>query len=200
MKNLLAYITLSLFMACSNAKSVQKFPSEVDQGAEFDKQGHRGCRGLMPENTIPAMLNAVGLGVTTLEMDIVFTKDKKAILSHEPFFNHEITTRPDGSFIETKDERNYNIYQMDYEQVKTYDVGMKPHPRFPKQQKMKAGKPLLSDVIDAVNKDMMTRRRPFPYYNIETKTQPATDNIYHPAPAEFVELLMAVIKAKQIVD
>jgi glycerophosphoryl diester phosphodiesterase len=199
MKNLLTYITLLLFMTCSHAQ-IQKFPSPEDTGFDFDKQAHRGGRGLMPENTIAAMLNAVGLGVTTLEMDIVFTKDKKAILSHEPFFNHEITTRPDGSFIEAKEERNYNIYQMDYEQVKTYDVGMKPHPRFPQQQKVKAVKPLLSDVIDAVNKDMMTRRRPFPYYNIETKTQQATDNIYHPAPAEFVELLMAVIKEKQIED
>ena len=144
------------------------------------------------------MLYALDIGVTTLEMDISFTKDKKAILSHEPFFNHEISTKPDGSFIEEKEEKNYNIYQMTYEQVKTYDVGIKPHPRFPQQQKMKACKPLLGDVIDAVNKDMMTRRRPFPYYNIETKTQPATDNIYHPAPAEFVELLMAVIKEKGI--
>lgn len=197
MKTVFLYFALLCFMNCSNSKTLQSSPL----GAEgFDKQGHRGCRGLMPENTIPAMLNAVGLGVTTLEMDISFTKDKKAILSHEPFFNHEITTKPDGSFIEEKEERNYNIYQMTYEQVKTYDVGMKPHPRFPKQQKIKVSKPLLTDVIDAVNKDMMTRRRPFPYYNIETKTQPATDNIYHPAPAEFVELLMAVIKEKGIED
>ena len=58
----------------------------------FDKQGHRGCRGLMPENTIPAMINALGMAITTLEMDVVITKDKKVILSHEPFFNHEITT------------------------------------------------------------------------------------------------------------
>ena len=199
MKTFFLYFGLLCFMNCSNSKTLQS-PPPVGGAEGFDKQGHRGCRGLMPENTVPAMLHAVGMGVTTLEMDIVFTKDKKAILSHEPFFNHEITTKPDGSFIEEKEERNYNIYRMTYDEVKTYDVGMKPHPRFPKQQKMKAVKPLLSDVIDAVNKDMMTRRRPFPYYNIETKTQPATDNIYHPAPAEFVELLMAVIKEKGIED
>ena len=63
----------------------------------FDKEGHRGCRGLMPENTIPAMLKAIDMGVTTLEMDIVFTKDKVAVLSHEPFFNHDITTKPDAN-------------------------------------------------------------------------------------------------------
>lgn len=164
----------------------------------FDKEGHRGCRGLMPENTIPAMLHAVGMGVTTLEMDIVFTKDGKAILSHEPFFNHEITTKPDGTFIDEKDEKNFNIYQMSYEEVQQYDVGMKPHPRFPTQEKIKATKPLLTDVFAAVKKDMMTRKRPYPFFNIETKTTPATDEIYHPKPAIFVDALMKVIKDNQM--
>lgn len=166
----------------------------------FDKQGHRGCRGLMPENTIPAMLHALGMNITTLEMDIVFTKDGKAILSHEPFFNHEITTKPDGTFIDEKEEKNYNIYKMNYEEVKKYDVGMKPHPRFPQQEKMKAIKPLLSDVFAAVKNDMMTRRRPYPFFNIETKTTPVTDNIFHPAPTEFVEQLMKVIMDNQMED
>ena len=166
----------------------------------FDKQGHRGCRGLKPENTIPAMLNAIGLGVTTLEMDVVFTKDRKIILSHEPFFNHEITTKPDGTFIDEADEKSFNIFQMNYDEVQRYDVGMKPHPRFPAQEKMKVSKPLLSDVFEAVKNDMMTRRRPFPYYNIETKTTAATDGIYHPAPAEFVDGLLKVIHEYQLED
>lgn len=176
-----------------------KYLSSVMQ-EDFDKQGHRGCRGLMPENTIPAMLKALDLGVTTLEMDISISKDKKVFLSHEPFFNHEITTKPDGSFITEKEERSYNMYQMKYDSIIKYDVGLKPHPRFPQQEKLKAVKPLLADVYDAVKKDMITRRRPFPYYNIETKTMPATDNIFHPAPAEFVELLMKVITENQMED
>lgn len=166
----------------------------------FDKEGHRGCRGLMPENTIPAMLHAIGLGVTTLEMDVVITKDNKVILSHEPFFNHEITTRPNGTFIDEKDERSYNIYQMNYDEAEKYDVGMKPHPRFPQQQKIKATKPLLSDVFAAVKNDMMTRRRPFPYFNIETKTTPETDGTFHPAPEAFVDALMKVIIENQMED
>ena len=174
-------------------------PASGDLGV-FDKQGHRGCRGLMPENTIPAMLNALGMGVTTLEMDIVFTKDGKAILSHEPFFNHEITTKPDGSFIDEKNEKNFNIYEMNYEEVQRYDVGMKAHPRFPQQEKMKVTKPLLSDIFAAVKNDMMTRRRRFPFFNIETKTTPETDDTYHPKPAEFVERLMKVIKENQMED
>ncbi len=201
MKNYLFISLLVFIFSCSNTNKMQKASTNgaYIQG-EFDKQGHRGCRGLMPENTVPAMLHALGLGVSTLEMDVVITKDKKVILSHEPWFGQEITTKPDGSFMGPRQEKTFNIYWMTYEQTKTFDVGMKPHPRFPQQQKMKVTKPLLSDVIDSVNKDMMTRRRPFPYYNIETKTNPENDGVFHPKPEDFVELLMAVIKEKGIED
>ena len=166
----------------------------------FDKEGHRGCRGLLPENTIPAMLKAIDLGVTTLEMDIVFTKDGKAILSHEPFFNHEITTKPDGAYIDEKEEKNFNIYKMTYTEVSKYDVGLKSHRRFPQQEKMKAVKPLLSNLIDSVEAYLKTSKRPLPWYNIETKTKPETDNIYHPAPAAFVDMLMKIINEKGIAE
>jgi glycerophosphoryl diester phosphodiesterase len=166
----------------------------------FDKQGHRGCRGLMPENTIPAMLHALDLGVTTLEMDIAFTKDGVAILSHEPFFNHELTTKADGSFITEKEEKNFNIYTMSFAETQTYDIGLKPHLRFPQQKKIAAHKPSLTALFDSVQQYMATSNRPLPYFNIETKTQPATDNIYHPAPEAFVDMLMKVIKEKGMED
>lgn len=192
-KDLFRLVCVLLFVvACHMAKTAST------GFATIDTQGHRGCRGLMPENTIPAMITALNLGVTTLEMDAVITKDKKVVLSHEPFFNHEISTKPDGSSVTQAEERSLNIYQMNYDDVQRYDVGMKPHPRFPRQQKIKAVKPLLSDLIDSVDKHMMASRRPHPYYNIETKSLPISDNIYHPAPAEFVELLMGVVKEKNI--
>jgi glycerophosphoryl diester phosphodiesterase len=171
---------------------------EEPQKPSFDVQGHRGCRGLMPENTIPAMLKAIDLGVTTLEIDVVITKDNKVLVSHEPWFETEITTKPDGSFIKPGEAMQYNIYQMNYEDVMKYDVGMKPHPRFPQQQKIKAIKPLLADLFDSVAENMKIRRRPFPFFNIETKCLPAGDGRFHPKPEEFVELLMAVIKEKQL--
>lgn len=200
---------IGFIISCSNTKKVQQKEntgnSETFQnsplgggGIEFDKQGHRGCRGLMPENTIPAMIHALDLGVTTLEMDVVITKDKKVILSHEPWFGQEITTLPDGRYIGPREERKYNINWMTYKETQTFDVGLKPHPRFPQQQNMKITKPLLSDVIDTLNREMMIRRRPFPYYNIETKTNPEFDGVFHPKPEEFVDLLMAVIKEKGI--
>jgi len=165
---------------------------------QFDTQGHRGCRGLMPENTIPAMINALDLGVTTLEMDAVITKDNKVVMSHEPFFNHEITSKPDGSYVTESEEKSLNIFLMTYDEVKKYDVGIKPHPRFPKQKKMNVVKPLLSDLLDSVQNYVASHKRPLPYFNIETKTTPATDNVYHPEPAKFVETLMSVIKEKRI--
>lgn len=183
-------ITLS---ACFSSKQTHSL--EVKN---FDKEGHRGCRGLMPENTIPAMLKAIELGVNTLETDAIITKDKKVMLSHEPFFNHEIATKPDGSLVTEAEERSLNIYHMTYDEVKKFDVGIRPHPRFPKQQRMAAVKPLLADMIDSVEQYCLTHHKPLPRYNIETKSQPATDDLYHPKPAEFVELLVAVIKNKKI--
>jgi glycerophosphoryl diester phosphodiesterase len=164
----------------------------------FDKQGHRGCRGLMPENTIPAMLKALEFGVTTLEMDAVITGDKQVILSHEPFFSHEITTQPDGKTISAAEEKNFNIYKMTYFETQQFDVGLKPHPRFLRQQRMPAKKPLLADVIDSVEQYCHSHKLPLPFYNIETKSQPFTDNLFHPAPEEFLDLIMKVINFKGI--
>jgi glycerophosphoryl diester phosphodiesterase len=138
--------------------------------------------------------------VTTLETDVIITKDKKVVLSHEPFFNHDITTKPDGSSVAVAEERSLNIYRMDYEEVKNFDVGLKPHPRFPQQQKLKAYKPLLTEMMDSVEAYCKTYNRPLPQYNIETKSLAITDNIYHPAPAEFVELLVQAIRSKGLQD
>ena len=176
-------------MSCKNSTS-----------QKFDLEGHRGCRGLMPENTIPAMLKAIGLNVNTLEMDVVVTADKKVIVSHEPFFNHEITTLPAGDTIEAKNEWQFNIFHITYDSVKLYDVGIKPHPRFPSQQKMKVVKPLLSELIDSVEDYLIKTNHPKVFYNIEIKSLDSTDNIYHPAPEEYADLLMQVINDKKIAD
>ena len=203
MRILSFFIALFLIGACNSNKIVCVFPLDyvyenLSMKDSFDIQGHRGCRGLMPENTVGAMIRALDLGVTTLEMDVVISKDNKVVVSHEPWFESEITTKPDGSFIKQGEAMQYNLYQMNYDEIMKYDVGIKPHPRFPKQEKIKAIKPLLSDLLDSVAESMKTRRRPFPYFNIETKCLPAGDNRFHPKPEEFVELLIAVIKEKGV--
>lgn len=202
-KNLLyLYLFVVLFAACNSSKKTTADNDIYNKpvSTNFDFQGHRGCRGLMPENTIPAMLKAVDLGVTTLEMDIVFTKDNVAILSHEPFFNHEISTKPNGQYINEAEEKDFNIYKMTFAQVQKYDVGLKLHPRFEKQQKLRVSKPSLSSLIDSVETYAAINNKPGLFYNIETKTTPETDKIFHPTPADFVNMLMKIITAKNISD
>ena len=166
----------------------------------FDKQGHRGCRGLMPENTIPAMKKALDLGVTTLEMDIAISQDKKPLLSHDPYMSADFVLTPTGQSISKAEEKDYKIYGLPYAEIRKFDVGSKPHPKFPQQQKMYAYKPLLTDIIDSVETYAQAKNIPAPFYNIETKTTPEGDHIFHPAPAEFVDLLMGVIRDKGILE
>lgn len=168
------------------------------QKQKFDLQGKAGARGIMPENTVEGMLKALDLGVTTLEMDAVISKDKKVVLSQEPYFNNEISLMPNGKPISLKDQKKYNIYKMDYEEVKKFDVGSKVHARFPGQVKFKAYKPLLTETIDAVETYVKEKRLKKPVYSIETKTIKNGDNDFHPEPAEFVELIMEVVNAKKI--
>lgn len=168
------------------------------QTTKLDLQGHRGCRGLYPENTLAAIIHSIELGVTTLEMDVVITKDNKVVLSHEPFMHPEIATGPAGHVFSSPKDRSVNIYKMTYEEVTLWDVGLKPHPKFPQQKKIPATKPLLKDVIDAVEKYTKTHQLKPVQYNIETKCSPATDGFYHPAPASFVGLLMEIIQQANV--
>lgn len=193
-----AFPALAVVLLCACSSHIN--PSFTPLNKKPDLQGHRGCRGLMPENTIPAFMNALQLNVTTLEMDAIITKDGEVIISHEPFFNHEITTKPDGDTVTEAEERSLNIFQMTYDSVVKYDVGMKAHPRFPLQQKMHAVKPQLKDVIDSAENYCAAHKRAPVYYNIETKSMPEGDNIYHPLPGPFIEAIMQIILQKNIAD
>lgn len=201
MNKWILFTLLLIPFACTNSKEMSNSKSTPNSplgDGGFDKQGHRGCRGLMPENTIGAMLKALDLGVTTLEMDVVITKDKQVVISHEGYFSHEITTKPDGSYVTEAEEESLKIYNMPYTEVMKYDVGMKPHPRFPQQQKIKAIKPLLADLFEEVKNYCTKNKKPLPYFNIETKSSAKGDGIFHPAPKEFVDLLMQSITEKQM--
>nr|WP_294877091.1 glycerophosphodiester phosphodiesterase family protein [uncultured Pedobacter sp.] len=165
---------------------------------KFDLQGNRGARGIMPENTIPGMLRALDLGVNTLNMNVVISKDKKVVLSQEPYFNFEISTSPDGKPITLKNQKSYNMYKMDYADIKKFDVGSKVHSRFPYQEKMEAYKPLLEETIDSVESYAKKKKLPKPNFSIETKTIPKGDNEFHPEPAEFVDLIMEIVIKKRL--
>ncbi len=160
---------------------------------KFDVQGHRGARGLKPENTIPAFLTAIDIGVTTIEMDLAITKDKKIIVSHEPWMSGEICLDASGKSITMKEEKKYNIYEMAYSEVIAFDCGSKRHERFPEQDKMKTSKPLLREVVAAVEDHIRSYSRYEVDYNIEIKTEKETDNKFHPSPEEFSDLVYAFV-------
>lgn len=188
MKKLLNWSMLLLAAACAPVGS------ETEQKI-FDIQGHRGARGLMPENSIPAFLKAIDLGVTTLEMDLAVTKDKKLVVSHEPYISADYCLDSTGEEISAGAQRKYNIYAMTYDEVRQFDCGSKPYPRFNEQQKMNVNKPLLTDVIAAVENYVGTEKRTPVNYNIEIKTDFRYDNIYHPSPETFSDLVFETLKS-----
>lgn len=162
---------------------------------KIDIQGHRGARGLMPENTIPAFIKALDLGITTLELDLAVTADNQLVISHEPYMGSHITLDSAGNEITKKQELSYNLYQMTFDEIKTFDVGLKPFDRFPEQKKLKVHKPLLKELVDAV-KEYSAKKEIKPiWYNIEIKSLPEGDNLYHPEPAEFSRLVYEFILA-----
>jgi glycerophosphoryl diester phosphodiesterase len=173
-------------------------PAIAQSQRPFDWQAHRGGRGLLPENTIPAMQQALALGVTTLEMDIAISQDKQVLLSHDPFMNADFVYRPDGRPIAKTEEKSLKLYGLPYADIRHYDVGSHGNPRFAQQQPLLAYKPLLAEVIDSAEVYARRHHRVAPYYNLETKTSPAGDGTDHPAPEEFVRLLLAVVSAKGI--
>jgi glycerophosphoryl diester phosphodiesterase len=166
--------------------------------APFDLQGHRGCRGLMPENTVPAMRRALDLGVTTLEMDLAISQDRQVLLSHDPYLNAAFVLRPDGQPLSEADGKARRLFGLPYADIRRYDVGSKPYPKFPRQQKLRTYKPLLAEVIDSAEAYAHRKHRPAPRYNLETKTTPAGDGQLHPGPEEFVRLVLAVVQQKGI--
>ncbi|MCX8490457.1 MAG: glycerophosphodiester phosphodiesterase family protein [Cyclobacteriaceae bacterium] len=159
----------------------------------FDVQGHRGARGLQPENTISAFTTALGFGVTTVELDLAVTKDGQLVVSHEPWMAAEFCLKPDGSAFSQKEELGYNIFEMTYAEVKKWDCGSKPHARFPEQEKLIAYKPLLSDVIVAVENHIKSYTKYEVDYNIEIKSEPESDNKFHPIPSVFSDMVYQLI-------
>src|SRR6218665_561037 len=87
--------------------------------------GHRGCRGLYPENTITAFIEAAKLGVDALEMDVVISGDGEVVVSHEAWMNPLFCTQPNGAPVEN-DPAKYNLYRMSYNRIRQYDCRSHP--------------------------------------------------------------------------
>ncbi len=170
---------------------------------EWDKRtievhGHRGERGHLPENSIPAFLSALEKGVDVLELDVVISKDHKVVVSHEPFMSALYVQTPAGDSINKENEKSFNLYEMDYDSIRRFDIGSKGNKNFPEQMQMKTYKPLLSEMIDRVETEIAEKGLTPVKYNIEIKSVPEEYGIYQPQPAKLVDLVMQVVKDKKI--
>ena len=145
---------------------------EVDMTDYVDVQAHRGGAGLMPENTIEAMKHCLDMGVNTLEMDFVLSGDGKVVVSHESYFHHRYTTRPDGSLVQKADPKEY-LYKMTYDQIAKYDVGVRANDTYPDKACVPAVKPLAEDLITFVENYTKENGLSPVRYNIEIKSSQA---------------------------
>lgn len=186
-------ISITGFKVADRQKNMQTdFPA-------FSAEAHRGGRGLMPENTIIAMLDAMKYqNVTTLEMDTHITKDGKVVVTHDDYLSPAFMLTPEGNEIPKTDEKKYPVFQMDYHTLKAFDIGTKVNAGFTEQKKIKTFIPLLAELIDNVQREVKQKNRKQVFYNIETKCSPQGDGITNPIPEVFVKLLMEVIEQKKV--
>jgi glycerophosphoryl diester phosphodiesterase len=158
----------------------------------LDLQGHRGARGLAPENTLPAFARALSIGVTTLELDCGITRDGVVVVSHDSAPNPDITRGPDGRWLEGQ---GAPIHQLTYAELQRYDVGrIRPGSayakRFPAQLAVDGARmPKLVDVFDLVRRSGNETVR----FNIETKISPLAPE-RTTTPEDFARRLIAAVR------
>ncbi len=137
----------------------------------LDSQGHRGARGLAPENTLPAFARALEIGVSTLELDAAVTRDGVVVVSHDSALNPDITRDPDGKWLP---QAGPAIWTLSYSELQRYDVGrLDPSQayarRWPEQRAVDGTRiPRLADVFALVGKSGNAAVR----FNIESKISP----------------------------
>ncbi len=164
----------------------------------FDLQGHRGARGLAPENTLTAFDTAMTIGVTTLELDVGVTKDGVVVVLHDRTLNPDIARDPSGAWISTKD---IAVNSLTLAELKRFDVGrLRPESNYAKTFATQAPNdgeriPTLRELFDRVNAKNATHIR----FNIETKLSPLAPNETL-APEPFVRAVIAEIRAAKLTD
>ena len=183
--SLLLTLLLTLLPLCSPA-------------ADFDLQAHRGGRGLRPENTLAAFENAIRMGVTTLELDIAITTEGVPVISHDPFLNPNLTRDGGGAWLSAKGPK---INSLSLAQVQMHDVG-RINPATPYAKTFAQQQPVDGQVIPTLNSLFMLVKRlgaDTVEFDIETKVFPNEPDAT-PAPAEFVERLLNVIREHGMVQ
>jgi glycerophosphoryl diester phosphodiesterase len=158
----------------------------------LDLQGHRGARGLLAENTLPSFTLALQAGVSTLELDVVVTRDDVLVISHDPALNPDITRDAQGQFLRSKGP---DIRQLSFEQLQSYDVGrINPASRYAQTFSAQKGQdgvriPRLKDLFERVKAQGHTQVQ----FAIETTITPQRPD-QTPDPERFVQLLLKEVR------
>ena len=164
--------------------------------AGLDLQGHRGARGLLPENTLPAFASALAIGVTTLELDIAITRDGVIVVSHDATLNPDITRGPGGAWIIRGD---LAIHALSWQALQAYDVGrIRPQTayaqRFSTQQPVDGTRiPRLAAVFDLARRAGNNSVR----FNIETKISPEQPQLTASSDV-FARALIDLVRAENL--
>ena len=164
----------------------------------LDLQGHRGARGLRPENTWPSFRTAIDFQMTTLELDTVLTKDGAVIIHHDIETNPEICRNLDGTPIQKK-----SIYELTLSELKMLDCGSLKNSKFPEQVPV-PGTPLLTieEFFRLVAQEEGNRKKkglPPLRFNIETKF-PDPEKINESTVNALVKTLVSAIERAKTVE
>jgi glycerophosphoryl diester phosphodiesterase len=162
------------------------------QAAAFDLQGHRGARGLAPENTLAAFDKALDIGVSTLELDVVLTRDGVPVISHDPALNPNLTRDANGQWLKAPTPV---IQSLSLAELQRYDVGrLQPGTRYagtyPEQQPADGQRiPTLAQLFERIHSrgDRAVR------FNVELKLSPDEPSLT-PSAEPFVKAVLAVIQ------
>lgn len=171
-----------------------------DTAPTFEIQGHRGARGLLPENSIPGFVIAIREGANVLEMDLCVAKDGNLIVSHEPWMSHTICTTPEGNAISESKERQYNLHQMSTGEIQAFDCGMALHPQFPEQRHLPVQKPTLAEVVKVTEEVPLLKSDAKIRYNMEIKHREDLEPEYCPDAVTFAKTVIAEVRRLGIED
>ncbi|MEP6608459.1 MAG: glycerophosphodiester phosphodiesterase [Burkholderiaceae bacterium] len=186
-----------LSVVTTRFSSAVLFATIASAAAALDLQGHRGARGLAPENTLAAFKVALAVGVSTLETDLALTRDGALVLSHEPYLNSALARGPDGHWLAAD---GASIFSLSTSELARYDVGrLNPAHKYAAQwpdQKPVDGEriPALRQLFDLAREARSPGGRPV-RFNIETKITPTSAETT-PDAARFASAVVSAVRAE----
>lgn len=151
--------------------------------------GHRGARGLYPENTLFGFKKCLDNNIKGFELDVVISKDGQLIVSHEPWMNYKYCSHPKGIPITKKNQKTFNLFHLTKAQIQKFDCGSKFNPDFPHQTLKSCYKPTLKEVFKQFTLSKIENLS----IQIELKSFKEWYGIFQPYPKEYAEIVFAFL-------